>query len=90
MGVKPEGTSIERINNELGYRPDNCKWGTSIEQGRNRRMVKLTKEKADEMRALPRKRKNGRGDGYTREEIAEKYDVSVSTVKKVLSGAYWQ
>lgn len=29
--------SIERINNNLGYEPGNVKWGTPIEQGRNKR-----------------------------------------------------
>tara|TARA_Y100000401_G_scaffold74044_1_gene60003 strand:+ start:7779 stop:8051 length:273 start_codon:yes stop_codon:yes gene_type:complete len=90
MGERPENTSIERIDNNKGYNPHNCKWATSVEQGRNRRCVKLTKEKADEMRSLPRRAKNGRGSGYSREDMAEKYGVSVATVKKVLSGAYWK
>lgn len=37
MGEKPEGHSIERINNDLGYSPENCKWATHIEQSRNKR-----------------------------------------------------
>ena len=38
MGVKPTSKhSIERVNNSLGYCPDNCKWATSYEQVRNRR-----------------------------------------------------
>ncbi|WP_162500901.1 helix-turn-helix domain-containing protein [Modicisalibacter coralii] len=52
--------------------------------------MKLTKEKADEMRDLPRRAKNGRGPGYSKAEIAEMYGVSVATVKKVLSGDYWK
>lgn len=38
MGSKPSSKhSIERENNELGYGPDNCKWGSNHEQGRNKR-----------------------------------------------------
>ncbi len=41
MGRKPRGGrySIERIKNELGYEPGNCKWATAQEQARNRRPV---------------------------------------------------
>lgn len=38
MGPKPEQTlSVERLNNSKGYSPDNCKWGTRIEQANNKR-----------------------------------------------------
>ena len=37
MGEKPPGMSIERMDNEKSYEPDNCKWATKIEQARNTR-----------------------------------------------------
>lgn len=38
MGRRPSPKhSIERINNDEGYSPENCKWGTWAEQSRNRR-----------------------------------------------------
>lgn len=37
MGVRPEGKTLDRIDNLGNYDPDNCKWSTAQEQQQNKR-----------------------------------------------------
>ena len=42
VGERPsKNHSIDRINNEGHYEPSNCRWATHLEQGRNKRGLRL-------------------------------------------------
>ena len=50
MGPKPSPShSLDRIENDLGYSPENCRWATTKEQARNTRWNRIVTICGEEM-----------------------------------------
>jgi hypothetical protein len=47
MGKVPPGCTLDRIDNDGDYCPENCKWASKTEQSRNRRNSRFFKYKGE-------------------------------------------
>ena len=41
MSPRPDGHTLDRIDNSRGYSPDNCRWATAMQQHANKRNNKM-------------------------------------------------
>jgi predicted XRE-type DNA-binding protein len=82
MGLKPSKLTLERIDNNLGYSKDNCKWATRTEQARNTRATKLTEEIVATIKKLI-------SQGVSQSKIASMFNVSRGNIGHIAQGATW-
>lgn len=74
MGLRPDGFSIERVNNDLPYGPVNCVWLPMAEQGKNTSRVNFVLFE---------------GKRYTVADASRALGLSPKTVRTRLNGQGW-
>ena len=77
------GLELDRIDNNSGYSPENCRWATRAQQCQNKENTILTEGAVAEMRFLREK-------GALIKQIAKAYGISESHCSRVLRGLKWR
>lgn len=76
MGPRPDGTTLDRIDNSKGYSPSNCKWSTPTEQNRNRRSTRWLTFQGKTQTMLAWEKELGLARGALSQRIKRGWDIS--------------
>lgn len=77
-----QGLLIDRIDNDKGYAPDNCRWVTPADSAQNRSTTKLSFQKVAEIRWAVSK-------GETQTSVARRYGINSGSISEIINRKMW-
>jgi hypothetical protein len=80
MGLRPDGLTLERCDNNLGYSKDNCYWATRDVQGQNRSVSKLSHDSVKFIRS----------SNLPTSILMKQFGVSHTTINRARRGVAWK
>ncbi len=82
MGIRPEGMTLDRVDTDGDYEPNNCVWATAAEQSRNQSSNVINAEIAAELRRR-------KAEGETVTDLSAEYGLAYSTARDAAAGRTW-
>lgn len=91
VGERPEGMTLDRMDNSRGYSPENCRWATCKQQTANADLAVGTRHGQSKLsEETVRLIKARLAEGIGPKQIGQELDVKRTTVNDIKMGRTWR